>query len=401
MESVISLHPIVAAMSPASVAPDQSEAADTARKIARAREEILDEYRQKHRYPWVVAYSGGKDSTMVLQLVFEMLLALKPEERRREIHVVGNDTLVESPPVIEHLRASVEKIRKAAQRFNLPLSAAVTKPDIDQTFWVNVIGRGYAPPSRIFRWCTDRMKIQPTNGYILRRVHERGSVILLIGARRAESANRRRTMDKYHRRGRLSKHPSLAKCRMFSPISELETDEVWMTLLQRPSPWGGTHRDLVTLYRNARGGECPTVLSKEDVPSCGTTSPRFGCWTCTVVPKDRSMAGLIDSGFELFEPLMEFRDWLQKIRSEPEEYRMKTRRDGTVRYSADGGVIYGPFTLDTRRMILKKLRQAEEESDRALISQEEVDLIRDIWREDAVMDKIRSRRYLIWEPAYA
>lgn len=106
------------------------------------------------------------------------------------------------------------------------------------------------------------------------------------------------------------------------------------------------------------------------------------------------MAGLIDSGFDLFEPLMEFRDWLQKIRSEPEEYRMKTRRDGTVRYNADGGVIYGPFTLATRMEILRRLKKVEEEADRALISQEEEDLIRDIWREDKVLDKIRSRRYL-------
>ena len=393
MEAAISLQPMAAAMPSAFVAPETA-GADTARKIDFARAEISDEYRKTHRYPWVVAYSGGKDSTLVLQLVFEMLLGLQPEDRRREVHVVGNDTLVESPPVIEHLHDSIKKIRDAARRLRLPLSAAVTKPDIDQTFWVNVIGRGYAPPSRIFRWCTDRMKIQPTNGYILRRVNEKGRAILLIGARRAESVNRRRTLDKYHRRGRLSKHPSLAKCQIFSPISELETDEVWMTLLQRPSPWGGSHRDLMTLYRNARGGECPTVLSKDDVPSCGTTSPRFGCWTCTVVPKDRSMEGLVDSGFDLFEPLMEFRNWLQKIRSEPEKYRMKTRRDGTVRYNSEGGVIYGPFTMDTRKKILEKLREVEEESDRSLISQDELDWINDIWRDDAILDKIRSRRYL-------
>ena len=349
------MHSLAAAMSPAPAVTDNSEAADTARKIDDARREILGEYRQRHRYPWVVAYSGGKDSTLVLQLVFEMLLALPPEERRREVHVVGNDTLVESPPVIEHLHASIKKIREAARKFNLPLSAAVTKPDIDQTFWVNVIGRGYAPPSRIFRWCTDRMKIQPTNGYILRRVHERGSVILLIGARRAESANRRRTMDKYHRRGRLSKHPSLAKCRIFSPISELETDEVWMTLLQRPSPWGGTHRDLVTLHRNARDEECGvSEIMKEE--------------------SGRNALG----GFGI---------WLNKIGN-----ACKPATQDPLCEKIPGEVA-GIMPVAVCRKIFRKLREVEAQMNRGFISEDEVLTIQDIWREREVVEKIRARSY--------
>ncbi|MBL8235063.1 MAG: hypothetical protein JNL98_41560, partial [Bryobacterales bacterium] len=70
---------------------------------------------------------------------------------------------------------------------------------------------------------------------------------------------------------------------------DFTTDEVWQILLQRQPPWGGSHRDLITLYRNASGGECPLVIDKDQAPSCGTGSSRFGCWTCTVVEKDRSM----------------------------------------------------------------------------------------------------------------
>ena len=363
-------------------------------KLDRVREELRDEYCKKHRYPWIVAYSGGKDSTLLLQLVFELLVDLPPDERRRDVHVVGNDTLVESPLVIDHMRDSMKSIETAAEKFDLPLCTIITKPDIDQTFWVNLIGRGYPPPSRIFRWCTPRMKILPTNSYILRRASERKQTILLIGARKSESQNRKRSLERHHQNGRrLSKHPSLSKCAMFSPLADLTTDEVWITLLQTRPPWGGTHRKLVTLYRNARGGgECPLVLSKDDVPSCGTTSPRFGCWTCTVVPKDRSMSGLIDAGFEEFEPLMEFRDWLQEIRDDPER-RMKTRRDGSVRYDVDGGVIYGPFTIDARREILNKLEGVQDETGRDLISPDECDYIRHVWRHDALLAKIRGRAY--------
>ena len=70
---------------------------DIENKLDYSRQDILDEYKQPHSYPWVVGYSGGKDSTLVLQLVFEMLLDLAPSDRKREVHIVANDTLVESP----------------------------------------------------------------------------------------------------------------------------------------------------------------------------------------------------------------------------------------------------------------------------------------------------------------
>lgn len=372
---------------------ESGDLAHTPAKLAHVRAELRAEYRQKHRAPWIIAYSGGKDSTLLLQMVFELLLSLPPEERRRTVHVVGNDTLVESPLVISHLRESIQKIRQAADMLALPVHTTITVPDIDQTFWVNVIGRGYPPPSRIFRWCTDRMKIQPTSNYILRRISERGKVVLLIGARKSESANRRRTMEKRYKGKRLSKHPTHDKCMVFSPLAELDTDEVWTILLQSRPPWGGSHRKLITLYRNARGGgECPLVLSKDDAPSCGTTSPRFGCWTCTVVPKDRSLSGLIDAGFEEFEPLMGFRDWLLEIRDDPDR-RMTVRRDGSVRYLRSGKPMLGPFTLEARREIYGQLQDLQQKAKASFISRDEDDLIHHIWQKDSVLNQIRSRGY--------
>lgn len=103
---------------------------------------IRDAYLRRDRHPWVVAYSGGKDSTLLLQLVWEVVEALPEADRRRNIVLVGNDTLVESPLVIGHLRGSLDTIRRAAREHGLPLTVRITKPHIDQTFWVNVIGRG-------------------------------------------------------------------------------------------------------------------------------------------------------------------------------------------------------------------------------------------------------------------
>ncbi len=342
--------------------------------------------------PWVVAYSGGKDSTLLLQLVWEVAAAFEPA-RRRPIYVVSNDTLVESPLVIDHLRRSLDVIRPAARAADLPITVEITEPCIDQTFWVNVIGRGYIPPTRNFRWCTDRMKILPTNRLIERLVLTHDQVVLLVGTRRSESQHRSRTMAQ---RGvtatAMNTHGTIENCRMFAPLVDLGDDDVWKILMQRRPPWGGSHRDLITLYRNAGGGECPLVLSKEDAPSCGTTSPRFGCWTCTVVQKDRSMRGLIDAGHEdeeKLEALAAFREWLLELR-EDNHNRLPVRRDGRTKRRDDGTRVFGPFTLDVRQTILDRLRILEEQIGETLLLPGEVEMIDDIWRKDRIREAGRQ-----------
>lgn len=362
-------------------------------RLNAVREIIRSEYCKKHADPWVVAYSGGKDSTLLLQLTWEVLASLPAHDRRRQICVVGNDTLVESPLVIRHLRNTMATISTAAVANGLPIETQMTTPHIDQTFWVNVIGRGYIPPTRNFRWCTDRMKILPTSQLLesLVRLHKRA--VLLVGTRKSESTNRRRNMAKHGVSGtKMNPHSSIKGCRMFAPLAELEDEDVWLILMQRRPPWGGSHRNLITLYRNAGGGECPLVLTKDDAPSCGTTSPRFGCWTCTVVTKDRSMQGLIDSGHEdadIFSRLFDFREWLIELR-EANENRQRVRRDGNSKSRADGTPVMGPFTLEIREKILSQLKELQEETGQELISRSEIEVIEDIWRRDQVRKNSRT-----------
>ncbi len=359
---------------------------DAVRDVMRA------EYCKQHADPWIVAYSGGKDSTLLLQLTWEVLLSLKPEQRRRNISVVSNDTLVESPLVINHLRNSLAVIRESARQQALPITTTITEPCVDQTFWVNVIGRGYIPPTRNFRWCTDRMKIKPTDSLLEKLLLRHKRAVLLIGTRRSESQNRRRTMNKHGvKANKMNPHDNLKGCRVFAPLADLDNNEVWMILMQRRPPWGGTHRELITLYRNAGGGECPLVLTKDDAPSCGTTSPRFGCWTCTVVQKDKSLRGLIDAGHEDEEKLearAEFREWLIKLR-EDDENRLPVRRDGSYKFRADGSRVRGPFTLEVRRDILNRLRVLEKEIGEPLLSASEMIMIEEIWRIDEIRESGR------------
>lgn len=350
------------------------------------RADLLDEYRQPHSFPWIVGFSGGKDSTLVAHLVFEMLLDLPPTERRREVHIVANDTLVESPLVMAHIRRVQDEIRAAADGWRLPVKVVTTTPTLDHSFWVNLIGRGYPSPNRMFRWCTDRLKIQPTSRYIKEQVAASGEVILLLGVRRSESVTRSQNVRRYDNGERLNRHNDLPGCMVYRPILELETDDVWEFLASFPPPWGASHQPLIQLYRDAGGGECPVVTQKSDVPSCGTTSSRFGCWTCTVVEKDRSLEGFVDSGFKEFGPLLEFRDWLVTIRNDPER-RSARRRDGRYMVAANGVFVPGPFTIPARMEILDKLLALQERLGRQLISDVEIQRIKQIWSEDLVDDR--------------
>lgn len=360
--------------------------------------ELREEYLAPHAYPWIVGYSGGKDSTLLVQFVFEMLMDLAPGDRKRPVHILCNDTLVESPILMAYINTQLTRLEAAAEALHLPIKVVKTTPALEQTFWVNLIGRGYPAPTRSFRWCTDRMKIQPTSAYIRQQVSAAGEVILLLGVRRAESAQRAKNVKRHQNIAgtRLNPHDDLTGCLVYRPIMELSTEEVWLLLLQRRPPWGGSHTELLTLYRNAQGGECPLVIDKTQAPSCGTSSSRFGCWTCTVVEKDRSMEGFIDAGFDHLEPLMEFRDWLAVIRND-RSMRMLERRDGRIALMGDGETtVAGPFTLETRQAILTRLLKIQDEVGLPLIHPDEITRIKAIWAEDAVEE---ARRLLKQRPA--
>ena len=355
------------------------------------RKEIADEYAQPHAKPWIVGFSGGKDSTLVAHLVVEHLLSIPRSVRTRVVHVVANDTLVESPLVIGHIREALAEIDRAAIAFGLPIMVATTTPDTAQTFWANLIGRGYPSPNRPFRWCTDRMKIQPTSQYVRSQANVSGEVILLLGVRRSESATRAGVIARYDNGERLNHHNDLKGCLVFRPIVDLDTDEVWEFLAMNDPPWGGSHQRLIQLYRDAGGGECPVVTSKDDAPSCGTTSSRFGCWTCTVVEKDKSLTGFVEAGFDQFGPLLDFRDWLIAIRNDPER-RLARRRNGRFTISKKGVFVPGPFNMATRKEILDRLLDLQNETRMPLISDAEIRQIRSLWVDDVLASTERSSR---------
>ncbi len=220
-------------------------------RLSSIRNEIRAEYVEPHKRAWILGFSGGKDSTLLLQLVFEVLLELPPSQRIRTIHVLSNDTLVESPIYQSFVNSALDHIREAALGLRLPISVVQTNPDLNGTFWVNLIGLGYPAPNRLFRWCTDRMKIRPTTQYIREQVSKSGEVLLLLGVRRSESSARAKVAKRYDNGGRLNKHNDIPGCLVFRPILELSTDEVWATLSITDPPWGGSQGTIRLTYQKS------------------------------------------------------------------------------------------------------------------------------------------------------
>jgi DNA sulfur modification protein DndC len=351
--------------------------------VVRVKTEYLSE---RHNFPWIIGFSGGKDSTLVLQAVFEALLRVSPSKRTREIHVVSNDTLVESPLVISHLDATTKKVDDAAKALGLPLVTVRTYPAPDKTFWVLLIGKGYPSPNMSMRWCTDRLKIVPTGTYIKNQVSKSGSVIIVLGVRSDESRARSRSIAKHrnNRGSELTEHDRLSNAFVYRPIVDLSLDEVWEILGTNPAAWGGDHSSLIQLYRDSEGGECPVVLSSDEAPGCGTSNSRFGCWTCTVVEKDKSLQGFIDSGKTQYEPLVSFRDWLKSIRNSS-EMRQAFRRNGRLSFDQfTGKHIPGPFTIQARQEILRRLLEVQEKFGASLIQPQELDAIKRIWADELI-----------------
>lgn len=348
---------------------------------------------QEDMIPWICGYSGGKDSTAVVQLVWTALSELPKEQRKKKVYVISTDTLVESPVVALWATDSLTKMRKAAEREGLPIFPNRLTPETNNTFWVNLIGRGYPYPRKDFRWCTDRMKIDPSNRFIKKILDAESEAILVLGSRKAESAARKSVMEGYERkryREHLSPNGSFPNSYVFTPIENWTNDNVWQFLVQYENPWGHSNKDLLSMYSGASAdGECPLVIDTS-TPSCGNS--RFGCWVCTMVTEDKSMAAMIQNDEEKawMLPLLDFRNEIAGDWETDRERRDFRRRDGRLTLH-NNNLVHGPYTKETRTYFLRRLLQVEkivQEIGPAsiksvpLITPDELRLIRQIWLDD-------------------
>lgn len=342
--------------------------------------------------PWVIGYSGGKDSTATLELIWLALSELPKKQLKKQVHIINTDTMVESPIISKWVQNSLHTMDKAALSQGLPFVTHRLTPSIDNTFWVNLIGRGYPFPRKKIRWCTDRLKIQPVNTFVKDKIAEHGEIIMVIGTRKAESARRARTMAYYEKkrvRELLSPNQSMVNELVFSPLEDWNDNDVWVFLMQYKNPWGYSNKELLTLYKGATAdNECPMMVER-GLPSCGKS--RFGCWVCTMVEKDKSMEAMISNDDEKawMSALLEFRNRFGDEQHDRER-RSFRKMQGYLQGSYKR-LHHGPYKKEIREDWLKELLEIqkdinengpEEFCDLELITIPELRHIRRIWVND-------------------
>lgn len=370
----------------------------------------------KHLYlsdaiPWVIGYSGGKDSTATLQLVWYALQQLAEEGKAtKKVHVISTDTLVENPIVSMWVEKSLGRMEQAAEDQNLPITPHRLTPDIKDRFWVNLIGKGYPAPRAKFRWCTDRLKINPSNNFIKSLRDKNGEAILVLGTRKAESATRAALMDEYENSATNTRKAQgltesgakdLQRVWIYAPIGEWSNDDVWIYLNSVKNPWNFPNHDLMGMYQGATdGGECPLVVD-QSTQSCGDS--RFGCYVCTMVSEDKSMNAMIanDEEKEWMMPLVSLRNEIEVNDPSRDKKLDKLRRDKsnrdfrrmdgrlTVHVTKNGAdLVPGPYLQSFREHLLKCVLEAQVAVQRMgppevkgleLLPLEELEAIRAIW----------------------
>jgi len=342
----------------------------TAQAIDRTRE-ALEENPESH---WVIGFSGGKDSTALLKVFVAAAQASRTLPRL--IDVIYCDTGVENPVLDTYVKTLLGKLALEFAHASLPFRTTILKAPVANRFFVKLIGRGYPPPTNSFRWCTKNLRIRPVATFI--RKAAVGSAVVALGMRRAESQQRDRSLARSGGDVWQMQMEGGRQYRMFLPILDLDVYEVWRAVFELSDPKSIDAKALAVLYRGA-AGECPIIRAPQ-APPCA--SGRFGCWTCTVVRKDRSSRSLVDAGHRYLLPYLEFRDWLAEIRNDGDR-RWPTRRNGRA------GA--GPFTLETRVEIFDRLKKLERTVGVELLPKEERDEIGRLWELDVETERSRLK----------
>ncbi|PAW93453.1 hypothetical protein CKK33_08090 [Mucilaginibacter sp. MD40] len=327
--------------------------------------ELIKEEYKKDNIPWYIGYSGGKDSSALLSLVINALYLI--DDYLRPIIVIYCDTGVENPIITNYVYETFNLLKIECQNLKIPIDFKIVKPNLKDRFFVKVIGKGYPTPTNIFRWCTKSLRINP----VKKVIHKNKKAYVLLGVREGESVERDRTIGKHRLNKDFYLRQSSSKVTtIFAPIINYSLQDVWATLKFKQFPKSISHEKIGQLYKDA-GAECPVYRESKGTP-CG--KGRFGCWTCTVVRKDKSVENLIENGYNELGPYFLFRNWIAEFRDN-KEYRCKKRRNGKV------GL--GPITLRGRRIILDKLLELQKETESNIIDTDELNLIYSYWKEDS------------------
>ncbi|GAB6443687.1 hypothetical protein bcgnr5390_16340 [Bacillus luti] len=383
--------------------------------------QYMEQVYMQDNKPWLIMVSFGKDSALVLTLVLKMLERIPPEFRTKQIHIITADTKVETPQMTKYVNRNIGMFEGREEELNVKLH--VVKPNMKNSYFWNVLGKGNVPPTpkSPFRWCTHKLKINPMDEIMESIIaaqpislnDDSHVATMLLGTRLDESASRAASIRKFEDddESLFGTHSQHSNVRVFHPIKNIKTDELWAYLgTMKKLPWGLPYEDLYAMYSDG-ATECPLTQSDKDsmYKSCGSGNSRNGCWTCLFSgKKDAMLETLIRAGEEEIHYLAEWKQTLLDIRNDV-RYRQPLRKieerrslkeeqwDGDLfalledeatthyrTYDRANKKEYEPgsFTIEIRKAMLEYLFYIEEQSGYELIEEEEVLAIIDVWNSE-------------------
>jgi 3'-phosphoadenosine 5'-phosphosulfate sulfotransferase (PAPS reductase)/FAD synthetase len=339
----------------------------------------------------LVAWSSGKDSSVLLNLVLAAAVQVQQAGGSPHIVVLHADVGVENPEIVRLARGELAKVRAFAQRRGLRVDIVVSRPSFWESFPVRVIG-GRALPTfpDTRRDCTSSWKRLPNEAAIAGLVRAcaaqgRPQPVLMTGVRRDESEARAANVK---RRGEtpLSCWTDDAGRLRLSPLLDWTSDDVWAYLglcnagaVEAYSDFAQT----MQTYQAAGGSSCVVVADAAMQAHSKPCSSRFGCWACTAVREDRSLAQMIESDrsrYGYMEPLAGLRDFIANTQYD------WSRRQFVGRAIVDGAIAIGADTYSPRMLadLLRYTLTAQKESGVAIIDEAQLLAIDARWSQYAI-----------------
>lgn len=352
---------------------------------------------------WVVAYSGGKDSTTTVTVVLHLIetCQVPPPE---QLIVLYSDTRQEIPPL--HIGA-LQTIAALQAR---GIDARVVQPEMDDRYFVYMLGRGIPPPNNTtLRWCTAQLKIEPmddelwwisweVNGprivlillALAARLYRIALILmqslekflLLTGVRIGESAARdQRIAVSCGRNGAecgqgwLQVQPPAAASDVLAPILHWRVCHVW---------------DWLTFHAPAIAASTALVAEVYGGDEALERNARTGCIGCPLAEDDTALDYVISlPEWSYLAPLKGLRPLYRELR----RFRWRLQKDGernkNGQLSANPSR-KGPLTMEARRMGLLTVARIQREINReaarlgrpriSLIDADEFARIRELWR---------------------
>ena len=366
--------------------------------------EILKQFYLKDPRSLCVAFSGGKDSTALVYLVCEMLHNLQNNDQKlsKKVYIINSNTLAELPPLLKHLEDSLNSIRTYAKENDLPLIVKEVFPENKDTLNVQLMGVGMPPPSNSFRWCTDKLKVNPIDKEI-KKIFPTGEFISVIGTRKDESFSRSVRIEKLSIKDtNLKINDRYPKASNLMPIEDWSTKDVWQYIFDQTSNLMDVNF-LWQLYSDASGknaNECSFVGAggkniDEGKLGCGVS--RFGCWQCYMVrDTDKSLDGLMNSGYTGIHFYKEYRDWYWNLTQQGWEktrdpYNHRTQIKDLYNKGGEDNPKYGMtmpkgLTLKIRKNSFKNLLKLQDKLKEEIITKEEIIIIQERWLKEGDLD---------------